>query len=124
MRPVDFQQHSQKNQRAISVSCPETAFAKTNFCRKFFQQKILDPVLFHNVSAQNPPAGRHTATQMQENLLSLVIRSRVQHICLNTRTALTAGNGGHFQFQVNNTLYPNWTSEHRRTEGIVRAQRA
>ena len=22
MRPVDFQQHSQKNQRAISVSCP------------------------------------------------------------------------------------------------------
>jgi hypothetical protein len=29
-------------------------------------------------------------------------------------TNMTAGNGGHFQFQVNNTLYPNWTSEHPR----------
>eukprot|EP01047_Picozoa_sp_COSAG01_P120433 COSAG01_NODE_49159_length_374_cov_1.741818_1_plen_41_part_01 len=41
MRPVDFQQHSQKNQRAISVSCPETNLQKRTAAEKFFRQKIL-----------------------------------------------------------------------------------
>jgi hypothetical protein len=39
MRQVDFQQHSQKNQRAISVSCPETNLQKRTSGESFFSIK-------------------------------------------------------------------------------------
>ena len=58
MRPVDFQQHFQKNQRAFSVSCPETNLQIKTSAEKFFQPKIFDSVLFHNLLNQNPAAGR------------------------------------------------------------------
>jgi hypothetical protein len=35
----DFQQHSQKNQRAISVSCPETNLQKRTSGESFFSRK-------------------------------------------------------------------------------------
>ena len=69
IRPVDFQQHSQKNQRAISVSCPETNLQKRTSAEKFFRQKILDPVLFHNVSAQNPAAGKDPGSAPESEFL-------------------------------------------------------
>eukprot|EP01047_Picozoa_sp_COSAG01_P005845 COSAG01_NODE_205_length_22070_cov_106.423877_2_plen_167_part_00 len=46
---------SEKSARDFS-QLPRDLFAKKNCCRKFFRQKILQPVLFHNLSAQNPPA--------------------------------------------------------------------
>jgi hypothetical protein len=52
---------SEKSARDFS-QLPRDQFAKKNFWRKCFQQKILNPVLFHNVSAQNPAAGRNSGS--------------------------------------------------------------
>jgi hypothetical protein len=39
IRPVDFQQHSQKNQRAFSVTCPETNLQIKTAAESFFRTK-------------------------------------------------------------------------------------
>jgi hypothetical protein len=46
MRPVDFQQHSQKNQRAISVSCPETNLQNRTAGESFFSIKSSIQIYF------------------------------------------------------------------------------
>ena len=67
--PVDFQHpFSEKSARDFS-QLPRDLFAKQNFWRKFFQKKILDPVLFHNVSAQNPAAGRDSGSARESEFL-------------------------------------------------------
>eukprot|EP01047_Picozoa_sp_COSAG01_P028642 COSAG01_NODE_1932_length_8871_cov_9.527984_2_plen_163_part_00 len=67
--PVDFQHpFSEKSARDFS-RLPRDLFAKKNSCRKFFRHKILEPVLFHNLSAQNPAAGRDPGSAAESEFL-------------------------------------------------------
>ena len=59
---------SEKSARDFS-QLPQRLICKQEFGRKFFRQKILDPVLFHNLSAQNPPAGRDRGSALESEFL-------------------------------------------------------
>jgi hypothetical protein len=75
---------SEKSARDFS-QLPRDLFAKQNFWRKLFQQKILDPVLFHNVSAQNPPAGKDSRSAPESEFL--VAPSAYSQTCAHNRDA-------------------------------------
>jgi hypothetical protein len=53
IRPVDFQQHSQKNQRAFSVTCPETNLQIKTAAESFFTRKSSIQFYFMRRSFQN-----------------------------------------------------------------------
>ena len=62
-RQFDFQQHSQKNQRAFSVSCPETNLQKRTAAESFFGRK--SSIQFYFIISQ----ARSTAACTDHDLL-------------------------------------------------------